>query len=165
MGILYDLCIAIDTHNSSKDIDKKGLINYIRIKREEKSIKKIINRIIIQPKSLKNSLIDEFIYTYNSTKDTIHIEGLESGFSEETNILWLKYTHSKSSISVVLNHKDTDRISVRFEDLTPGTYPVSFNVYETFCYEGIDKKRLFIMNYANDAFRTFMRDYFILRIK
>ena len=166
MGIFYDLCMAIDIYNSSKKIKNKGIRNYIEIKRQEASLKRLINRIIVDSLTLDNKLVSEFIYIYNSTKDSISIKGLTSGLNEDTNILWLKFTNRNSELSVVNNNtkKEAENLSVRFEDLTPGTYPVTFNLYGKFYYNGIDKKRVTIVKYANDVVRTFMKDYCIHRM-
>ena len=99
MGIFYDLCIAIDIYNSSKKVKNKGIRNYIEIKRQEASLKRLINRIIVDSLTLDNKLVSEFIYIYNSTKDSISIKGLTSGLNEDTNILWLKFTNKNSSKS------------------------------------------------------------------
>jgi len=166
MGIFYDLCMAIDIYNSSKKVKKKGLKNYIERKREEVSLKRLINRIAIESLTLDNTLIIEFMNIYESSKDTISIKGLTSGINNDTSILWLKYSNKNSALSIVShnNEREADILSVRFEDLTPGTYPITFNLHTKFYYNGIDKKRVTIMRYANEVIRTFIKDYCIQRM-
>ena len=166
MGILTELCMVIDLNNSNNKIKKRRtLLDFIREKMKENSIKKVINAVTVDYSLIKNSMIEEFLYIYSSTKDTIKIKDLTINYNETNDVLSFKYINRKSSLALTLTKGNSYKINVVFTDLAPGAYPVSFTVFDTFYYNGSDKKRVAIMKYANDVVRTFMRDYFLLRLK
>lgn len=165
MSIFFDLCTTIDIYNSRKKMNaKKTLKNYFKTKSEEKSLIKIINRATIDAKVLKNSFIEDFIYTFYASSNSIDIKNITCGFNEDTKILWFKFTNRNSELSLTTIYGNSYKITVRFEDTNPGSYPIMFSVFDNFTYDGIDTKRKSIIEYANEVIRTFIKQYCIIRM-
>ena len=165
MGLITEVCMIIDIYNASDEVKGKGIKNFIVKNKNKKKIKKAITRIVDTP-ALQNSIVEEFIYIYNSTKDTLPIKNLETGYNEDRNVLWMQYEKGKSKLYLSLTPKDDSKnISVTFTDGAIGSYPNRFNVYYNFYYNGIDKIRVAIMEYAADLIKSLIMEYLISRFE
>lgn len=164
MGILSDLSMTIDLYNYSSDVNKKkGIKNKIARFIEKQRIKKTINDIA-NVRLLKNTFVEEFMFMYNSTKDNIQIENLTSGYNSDNEIVYIKFKNRESELTLSTNHADPDRITIKFS-ASETDYPTIFNVVYGIRYEGTDAKRIAIVNYAKDAIRQFIIEYFMMRLR
>ena len=164
MGILSDLSMTIDLYNYSADVNKKrGLRNKIARIIEKERIKKAINDVA-NIKLLRNTFVEEFMFMYNSTKDNIQIDNLSSGYNADNETVYIKFKNGKSELILSTNHADPERITIKFAG-SETDYPTIFNVIYAIRYEGTDLKRIAIVNYAKDAIREFIVEYFTKRLK